>query len=159
MQNIWVFGIVDTSRRPGLGFMQIYSSWPNYNFAATYNYYQGKYTVIHSDDYAMHLQVIHTDTYTCMEYLRNTSYTKLQLANCWMLHSTGLLITLFTSLIRWQMYVESSWNRVKIKFKRMRGVDSNQLPSYLDEFMWFMGRQEQTVLTTLLETLRFSTHV
>ena len=25
----------------------------------------------------------------------------------------------------------------KIKFKRMRGVDSNQLPSYLDEFMWF----------------------
>ena len=34
-------------------------------------------------------------------------------------------------------HVESYWNRVKIKFKRMRGVDSNQLPSYLDEFMWF----------------------
>ena len=25
---------------------------------------------------------------------------------------------------------------VKIKFKKMRGVDSNQLPSYIDEFMW-----------------------
>ena len=34
-------------------------------------------------------------------------------------------------------HVESYWIRVKIKFnKRMRGVDSNQLPSYIDEFMW-----------------------
>ena len=25
---------------------------------------------------------------------------------------------------------------MKLRFKRMKGVDANQLPSYLDEFMW-----------------------
>ena len=32
--------------------------------------------------------------------------------------------------------VESYWNRVKRKFKRMMGVSSNQLALHLDEFMW-----------------------
>ncbi len=32
--------------------------------------------------------------------------------------------------------VERYWNRVKIKFKSMRGVQENILPSFLDEFMW-----------------------
>ena len=32
--------------------------------------------------------------------------------------------------------IESYWNRVKGKFKRMKGVHATMLPSYLDEFMW-----------------------
>ena len=32
--------------------------------------------------------------------------------------------------------VESYWNRVKVKLKRMRGCTAGQLASYLDEFMW-----------------------
>ena len=32
--------------------------------------------------------------------------------------------------------VESYWNRVKRKFKRMTGVSSQQLALHLDEFMW-----------------------
>ena len=32
--------------------------------------------------------------------------------------------------------VESYWNRVKGKLKRMKGCTSDQLPSYLDEFLW-----------------------
>ena len=32
--------------------------------------------------------------------------------------------------------VESYWNRVKIKLKRMKGCHGDQLPSYLNEFMW-----------------------
>ena len=32
--------------------------------------------------------------------------------------------------------VESYWNRVKTKLKRMKGCHGDQLPSYLDEFMW-----------------------
>jgi len=31
---------------------------------------------------------------------------------------------------------ESYWNRVKTKFKRMKGVHELMLSSYLDEFMW-----------------------
>ena len=33
-------------------------------------------------------------------------------------------------------HIESYWNRVKLRFKCMKGVDTRQLPSYLDEFMW-----------------------
>ena len=33
-------------------------------------------------------------------------------------------------------HVESYWNRVKGKLKRMRGCRATQLPSYLDEFLW-----------------------
>ena len=32
--------------------------------------------------------------------------------------------------------IESYWQRVKIKLKRMRGCHEDQLASYLDEFMW-----------------------
>lgn len=32
--------------------------------------------------------------------------------------------------------IESYWNRVKTKLKRMKGWTRDQLPSYLDEFMW-----------------------
>ena len=33
-------------------------------------------------------------------------------------------------------HAKSYWNLVKTKFKRMKGVHENILPSYLDEFMW-----------------------
>ena len=33
-------------------------------------------------------------------------------------------------------HVESYWNRVKVKLKRMKGCHLHQLPGYLDEFMW-----------------------
>jgi transposase-like protein len=33
-------------------------------------------------------------------------------------------------------HVESYWNRVKTKLKRMKGCHAGQLPSYLDEFLW-----------------------
>ena len=32
--------------------------------------------------------------------------------------------------------IESYWNRVKTKLKRMKGCHGDQVPSYLDEFMW-----------------------
>lgn len=35
--------------------------------------------------------------------------------------------------------IESYWNCVKKKFKRMKVVHRHQLPSYLDEFMWIEG--------------------
>ena len=52
-------------------------------------------------------------------------------------------------------HVESYWNRVKIKFKRMRGVDRDQLPSYLDEFMWRgrMGKTHSEAFGSLLDAI------
>ena len=49
--------------------------------------------------------------------------------------------------------VESYWARVKLRFKRMKGVDARQLPSYLDEFMWRerYGTTAQQALDKILE--------
>ena len=33
-------------------------------------------------------------------------------------------------------HVESYWNRVKTKLKRMKGCHAHQVAGYLDEFMW-----------------------
>ena len=51
--------------------------------------------------------------------------------------------------------VESYWNRVKTKFKRMKGVHEQMLSSYLDEFMWRQrhGRAASVALQVFVETL------
>ena len=50
-------------------------------------------------------------------------------------------------------HVESYWNRVKVKLKRMRGCHSDHIPSYLDEYMW-MERYGTTPPQTWLNILR-----
>ena len=40
-------------------------------------------------------------------------------------------------------HIESYWNRVKIKIKRMRGCHRSMLASYLDEFMWREVRKDK----------------
>ncbi len=47
--------------------------------------------------------------------------------------------------------VESYWNRVKGKLKRMRGCHAHQLAGYLDEFMWRErhGRTTRMAFTNL----------
>ena len=47
--------------------------------------------------------------------------------------------------------IESYWNQVKRKFKRMKGVHSTMLYSCLDEFMWRErhGRSASTALVSL----------
>lgn len=47
--------------------------------------------------------------------------------------------------------IESYWNRVKTKFKRMKGVHADMVSSYMDEFMWRErhGASAATVLANL----------
>ena len=50
--------------------------------------------------------------------------------------------------------VESYWNRVKIKLKRMRGCHEHQLASYLDEFMYrerFVRTSNQLLTNIMLD--------
>ena len=52
-------------------------------------------------------------------------------------------------------HVESYWNRVKIKFKRMRGVQDTMLSSYLDEYMWRErhGKTGSTAMNSLFRDI------
>ena len=58
--------------------------------------------------------------------------------------------------------VESYWNRVKTKFKRMKGVHESMISSYLDEFMWRErhGRTASTAMASLCRdnALRYPVH-
>ena len=49
--------------------------------------------------------------------------------------------------------IESYWDRVKIKLKRMRGCHEHQLASYLDEFM-YRERYESTASRCFNSILR-----
>ena len=43
-------------------------------------------------------------------------------------------------------HVESYWNRVKAKLRQMKGCHGHQLPSNLDEFMWWERYGTSTIL-------------
>ena len=47
--------------------------------------------------------------------------------------------------------IESYWNRVKVKLKRMKGCASHQIPSYLDEFMWFETTPQQAWINIMTD--------
>ena len=49
--------------------------------------------------------------------------------------------------------IESYWNGVKTKFKRMKGVSEEQLPSYLDEFMW-RERHDSTSASAFMNIMK-----
>ena len=52
-------------------------------------------------------------------------------------------------------HIESYWNRTKIKLKRMRGCHADQLPSYIDEFMWRErhGQTKRQAFSNILENI------
>ena len=54
-------------------------------------------------------------------------------------------------------HAKSYWSRVKTKFKWMKGVHENMLPSYLDAFMWWErhGSTASTALSILLSSTLF----
>lgn len=92
-------------------------------------------TVIHSDEWAAYNQVQSLPNVTAHGTV-NHSVTFVD-------PSTGVHT----------QNIESYWNRVKGKFKRMKGVHLSQLPSYLDEFMW-RERHGETARRALRNIMR-----
>ena len=117
--EVWVFGLVDTSYSPALGYMEIA---PRRDAATLLPIIQARMlpgTIIHSDEWAAHRRVAslpnvssHDTVNHSVEFVNSTTGTHTQ-------------------------SIESYWNRSKIKFKRMKGCHTSVLPSYLDEFMWW----------------------
>jgi len=113
-----VFGMVDVSATPARGYMQIV---PQRNAATLLPIIQQHVrpgTIVHSDQWAAYNNVQHLPS-VAQHSTVNHSITFVD-------PTTGTHT----------QNVESYWNRVKTKFKRMKGVHEGMLSSYLDEFMW-----------------------
>lgn len=113
-----MFGLVDTSREPALGYMEIVAQRDAATLLPIIQAHVAPGTIIHSDQWAAYNRVAN---------LPNVGG-----------HSTVNHSVTFIDPVTGThtQNVESYWNRAKIKLKRMRGCRAEQLPGYLDEFMW-----------------------
>ena len=116
----WVFGMVDTSITPALGYMEPVPD----RIAATLlpiiqRHTLPKKTAIHSDEWA--------------DY---SAYSRVQsLANFSRHESVNHSVEFVSASGVHTQNIESHWAQAKLKLKRMKGVAAEKLPSYLDEFM------------------------
>ena len=129
----------DTSQTPALGVMTIVPDCTATTFLPILQRHLLSGTTVHSDQW--------------------TAYNRVQQLPSVRTHNTVNHSLHFVDLgtgIHTQN-VESYWNRVKGKFKRMKGVHQDMLPSYLDEFMWRerYGRTASTALASLFRDISF----
>ena len=110
--------MVDTSQTPGVGYMEIVSTRDAATLLPIIQSHTAPGTIIHSDQWRAYNSV---NTIPAVASHRIINHS---------LHFVDPATGVHTQT------VESYWNRVKTKLKRMKGCDGNQLPSYLDEFMW-----------------------
>ena len=131
----WVFGMVDTSHTPAIGYMEMVPCRDANTLLPIIQQHVHPGTIIHSDEWAAYNRVQHLPP-VAHHGTVNHSITFVDPA-------TGVHT----------QNVESYWNRVKTKFKRMKGVHEQMLSSYLDEFMW-RERHGQTASAALRSLCR-----
>ena len=110
-----MFRIADVSQQPALGYMELVPRRDAWTLLLIIQAHVVPGTTVYSDEWAAYNQV---------QNIPNVSS-----------HSTANHSLHFIDPIT-GVHMQSYWNRVKHKFKRMKGVHLQQLSSYLDEFMW-----------------------
>ncbi len=113
-----MFGMVDTSHQPALGYMEVVQRRNAATLLPIIQAHTAPGTTVHSDEWAAYNQVQSLPTVGTHNTVNHS------------LHFVDPVTGVHTQ------NVESYWNRVKGKLKRMKGCHAHQLPSYLDEFMW-----------------------
>ena len=115
---MWVFGLVDTSHTPALGYMEVVTTRDANTLLPIIQAHIAPGTIVHSDEWHAYRRVSTLP-----------SVSSHQTVN----HSITFVDPISGTHTQ---HIESYWNRTKTKFKRMKGCHSHQIPSYLDEFMW-----------------------
>ena len=131
-----MLGIVDTSRTPSLGYMQLAQNRTATTFLRIIRIHVARGSIVHTNEWC---------AYNGIQRLRG-----LCRQHCTVNHSLHFVDP--TTRVHTQN-IESYWNQVKIKLKCMRGC--HQLPSYLDEFMWreLHGQTEEHVYTNIIRDI------
>ena len=129
----WVFGMVDTSQSPALGVMVMVPCRNAATLLPIIQQHVRPGTVVRSDEWAAYRRVQQLPAVS----QHGTVNHSIEFVN----PSTGVHT----------QSIESYWNRVKTKFKRMKGVQCTMMSSYLDEFMWRErhGRTDSAALRSL----------
>ena len=117
-REMWVFGMVDTSHQPALGYMRIVQDRTAATLLPIIQQHVAQGTVVHSDEWRSYSQVAalppvqsHLTVNHSVTFVDPTTGAHTQ-------------------------HVESYWNHAKLKLKRMKGCHSDHIAGYLDEFMW-----------------------
>ena len=113
-----MFGMVDTSYTPALGYMEIVQRRDAATLLPIIPAHTAPGTIIHSGEWSAYNQVSSLPTVSSHSTVNHS------------LHFVDPVTGTHTQ------NVESYWSRAKLKLKRMKGCLAPELTSYLDEFMW-----------------------
>jgi len=116
-EQTWVFGLVDTSRAPAIGHMEIVPNRSQDTLLEVIARVCRPGTIIHSDEWRAYRNI--------HERLRFEHRTVNH-----SLHFVDPVSGVHTQAI------ESYWSRQKLRIKEMKGIKTHLLPEYLSEFMW-----------------------
>ena len=136
ISNIWVFGMVDTSKTPALGLLRLVANRQQVTLLPIIQSHTAPGTIIHSDDYSTYRVAVGQLPNVAQHRMVNHSLNFVD-------PTTGVHT----------QHVESYCNWVKVKIKAMRGVRASKLPEYLDEFMWRerYGQAHNTCWTNIMQ--------
>ena len=109
--------MVDTSHDPALGYMQILPQRDAATLLPIINRHVAPGTTVWSDQWADYNRVASLSNVNS----HGTVNHSINIDSVYGVHVQN---------------IESYWNRVRIKIKRMRGCHQEQLASYLDEYMY-----------------------
>ena len=123
-----MFGLVDASHEPALGYMEIVSRRDASTLLPIIQAHVLPGTIIYSDEWAAYNQVQNLPNVTSHSSVNHS------------LHFVDAATGVHTQ------HIESYWSRVKHKFKRMKEVHLQQMASYLDEYMWHERHGKTTSL-------------
>ena len=110
--------MVDISHTPALGYVQLVQQRDAATLLPIIQQHTRPGTEVHSDEWAAYNNVSSLPTVSTHRTVNHSLHFKDPVTG---VHTNN---------------IESYWCRIKTKLKRMKGCHKDQLPSYLDEFMW-----------------------
>jgi transposase-like protein len=113
----WVFGIADTSYKPAITYMEVVQKHDADTLLPIIERIACPGSIIHSDQWRVYHSI----------------HQRLQLDHGTVNHSLNFVDP--ETGVHTQA-IESYWAKAKQKFKTMKGVSADALPTYLDERMW-----------------------
>ena len=115
--ELWVFGMVDTSYTPCRGYMEIVERRDAATLIPIIEQHVAPGSIIHSDQWRAYAQLQNDPRFTYRSVNHSENFVD---------PVTGVHT----------QTIESYWGRKKRHLKNMNGTRAAMMPSYLDQFMW-----------------------